>query len=86
MLSGRLDSCDAAGRRDIARGAASMPVRIFLSTDSIGGINGSFATHRQRLRLAASASSAALSLLKTASMASGSSHASSSSPASTSSW
>jgi hypothetical protein len=51
----------------------------------IDAVNGWFAAQPPRARLAASASSAALSFLKTASMASGSRLASSSSPASTSS-
>jgi hypothetical protein len=52
----------------------------------IDAVNGWFAAQPPRARLAASASSAALSFLKTASIASGSRLASSSSPASTSSW
>jgi hypothetical protein len=45
MLSGRPNSCDAAGGRYIARGAAPMPVRIFLST-----VSDEFRDYRDQLR------------------------------------
>jgi hypothetical protein len=45
MLSGRPDSWDAAGGRYIARGAAPMPVRIFLST-----VSDEFRDYRDQLR------------------------------------
>jgi hypothetical protein len=45
MLSGRPDSCDAAGGRYIAHGAAPMPVRIFLST-----VSDEFRDYRDQLR------------------------------------
>jgi hypothetical protein len=44
-LSGRPDSCDAAGGRYIARGVAPMPVRIFLST-----VSDEFRDYRDQLR------------------------------------
>jgi hypothetical protein len=43
--SGRPDSCDADGGRYIARGAAPMPVRIFLST-----VSDEFRAYRDQLR------------------------------------
>jgi Domain of unknown function (DUF4062) len=45
MLSGRPDSCDAAHKRNIARGATSMPVRIFLSA-----VSDEFRDYRDQLR------------------------------------
>jgi hypothetical protein len=38
MLSGRPDSCNPAHKRDIARRATSMPVRIFLRRRLLGGM------------------------------------------------
>jgi hypothetical protein len=45
MLFGGTDSCDASAERDFARGAASMPVRIFLST-----VSDEFRDYRDQLR------------------------------------
>jgi hypothetical protein len=88
--AGTVRPSPAAGAR-IPRCGGGAVCRPNLFRHTVGAVNGALTAellskpHPLRSRLAASASSAALSFLKTASMASGSRIASSSSPASTSS-